>query len=409
MRHGGKTVTEDTATAPEPASGVNQARVRDHNERLVLSMIQRNGALPGSDIARRSGLSPQTVSVILRGLERDGFVQKGEPQRGRVGKPSVPMTLSPDGVLSVGLKIGRRSAELALMDFLGQVRSSAQLTYRLPLPDTVFGFLEDGLHRFGELLTPAQRQRILGIGIAAPFELWNWHDSLGARQEDMAVWRGLSFAQRIAGFSDLPVHMENDATAACRAEHVFGLGSKLGDFGYLFVGSFIGGGIVLNRSVYEGQGGNAGAFGSLPLTRPGGGRTQLIDMASIHLLETRLVATGHDPALLWTIPQDWSAFDAAVAPWIADSAGALSQAIVAVSAVIDFPDFVIDGALPVDVRARLVAAVRMHLNREDLRGISPPRVHEGTVGASARAIGAAAVPIYAQFLLNSHASWVQQG
>ena len=397
----------DTFLDPrEPGSGVNQSRVRDHNERLVLSLIQRHGGLPGSDIARRSGLSPQTVSVILRGLEKDGFLRKGEPQRGRVGKPGVPMTLAPDGVLSVGLKIGRRSAELTLMDFLGDVRWTKALTYRLPMPDTVFGFLRDGLFEIATLLSADQRKRILGIGIAVPFELWNWHDSLGARQEDMAVWRDLSFAKRIAAFSDLPVHVENDATAACRAEHVFGLGQQLGDFGYFFVGSFIGGGIVLNRSVYEGQAGNAGAFGSLPLTAAGGRRAQLIDMASIYLLESRLRDLGRDPGRLWIVPQDWAGIEDALSPWIADSARALAQAIVAVSAVIDFGDFVIDGAMPPEVRERLVERVRDHLRREDLRGLSPPEVHCGTVGVNARAIGAAAVPIYAQFLLNSHAAWV---
>jgi predicted NBD/HSP70 family sugar kinase len=390
----------------EPATGVNQARVRDHNERLVLSLIQRHGGLPGSDIARRSGLSPQTVSVILRGLEGDGFIRRGEPQRGRVGKPSVPMVLAPDGVLSVGLKIGRRSAELMLMDFLGRVRNARHLTYRLPLPDTVFGFLRDGLTAIDAGLTPTQRKRILGIGVAAPFELWNWQDSLGARQDEMAVWRDLSFADRIAGFSDLPVHLENDATAACRAEHVFGLGPSLGDFGYFFVGSFIGGGIVLNRSVYEGQNGNGAAFGSLPLTAPGGGRAQLLDMASIYLLETRLRDLGRDPACLWAIPQDWSGIEDALSPWIAESARALAQAITAVSAVIDFRDFVIDGAMPPEVRARLVERVSDHLSREDMRGLTQPVVHCGSVGVNARAIGAAAVPIYAQFLLNSHAAWV---
>ncbi|WP_240611045.1 ROK family transcriptional regulator [Oceaniglobus ichthyenteri] len=388
----------------EPTSGVNQARVRDHNERLVLSLIQRHGGLPGSEIARRSGLSPQTVSVILRSLERDGFVQKGKPQRGRVGKPGVPMLLSPDGVLSVGLKIGRRSAELTVMDFLGRVRVHSQINYAAPVPDCVFGFLKDGLDRFAQSLTPKQRQRILGIGIAAPYEIWNWHESMGAPREDLEVWRDLSFANEIAKFSALPVHVENDATAACRAEHVFGVGPQLGDFGYFFVGSFIGGGIVLNRSVYDGPGRNAGAFGSLPIAGPDG-RRQLIDLASIYLLEKQMRAMGLDPVQLWNVPQDWSGFEPAVAPWIKKSACAIAQGIVAVSGVIDFRDFVIDGAFPPQVRARLVSAIRADLARQDLRGLTLPRVHEGAVGANARAIGAAAVPIYAQFLLNSHAAW----
>jgi len=63
------------------SSGVNQSGVRDYNERLLLSMIQRLGPMPGSDMARQSNLSAQTVSVILRSLEADGLLIKGAPQR----------------------------------------------------------------------------------------------------------------------------------------------------------------------------------------------------------------------------------------------------------------------------------------------------------------------------------------
>ena len=94
------------------SGGANQSGLRDYNERLLLSMLLRNGPMPGSDLARLAGLSSQTVSVILRKLEIVGLLERGEPHRGgRVGKPSVPMGLAPKGVLSFGLKIGRRSSE----------------------------------------------------------------------------------------------------------------------------------------------------------------------------------------------------------------------------------------------------------------------------------------------------------
>ena len=64
------------------SNGANLTGVRAHNERLILSMIQRNGALPGSDLAKHTGLSAQTVSNILRKLEAEGFLLRGEPQRG---------------------------------------------------------------------------------------------------------------------------------------------------------------------------------------------------------------------------------------------------------------------------------------------------------------------------------------
>ena len=50
--------------------GTNQSGMREQNERLVLSLVRQHGALAKSDIARITGLSAQTVSVIMRALER---------------------------------------------------------------------------------------------------------------------------------------------------------------------------------------------------------------------------------------------------------------------------------------------------------------------------------------------------
>lgn len=387
-------------SARDSAAGVNQSRARDHNERLLLSLIQRHGALPGSELARHAGLSPQTVSVILRQLEREGLLVKGEPIRGKVGKPSVPLQLAPDGIFSAGLKIGRRSAELVLMDSLGHIRMSERIGYRYPTPGPVFDFLEAGLARMQAALPPAHVERIAGIGIALPFLMWNWAESIGAPREEMELWRDFDVAARVAAFTDLPVLVENDATAACRAEHVFGAGSAHSDFAYIFVGFFIGGGIVLNRSVWDGRTGNAGALGSLPVGENG---TQLIDHASLYLLEARLEAAGKAPQQVWEDLQDWSGFAEELEGWLAEAARHIARAAVSLAAVIDFESVVIDGSLPPQVRSALVAQARVALAREDSRGITLPELREGQIGPRARAVGAAALPIFSQYFLNTHA------
>ena len=381
--------------------GVNQSGIRDHNARLVLSMIQRHGQLPGIDIARRAGLSPQTASVILRSLESDGFLLRGEPVRGRVGKPSIPMGLKPDGVYSVGMKIGRRSLDLLLVDFLGNICLQVDTTYKYPDPKTVFSFLENGLVQFQEYLGAERFARVCGIGIASPFQLWNWHETLGVDEAEIARWRDISFAAEIAKFSDLPVLVENDATAACRAEHVFGQGKELTDFAYFFIGSFIGGGIVLNHSVYEGRSGNAGSFGSIPTGGPTAKGSQLIDNASLHLLEDMLNRAGIDAKRLWAAPQDWTGFPDILADWIDHTSVQLARAIVSVCAVIDFEAVIIDGGFPSTIRQTLVEQVRDRIKREDSRGIMLPIIKPGLVGRNARAIGAACGPIFSMYLLNT--------
>ena len=46
----------------------------------------------------------------MKHLERDGLLVREEPMRGKVGQPSIPMSLNPEGAFSIGFKFGRRSA-----------------------------------------------------------------------------------------------------------------------------------------------------------------------------------------------------------------------------------------------------------------------------------------------------------
>jgi predicted NBD/HSP70 family sugar kinase len=397
----------DEAIVRSVSAGLSQKGVRNHNERLVLSLLQRHGELPGSDLARLAGLSPPTVSTILRSLEGDGFLERGTPIRGKVGKPSLPMRLAPSGVFSYGLKIGRRSANLLLMDFTGIIRAQTQLTYAYPTPEEIFAFTEAGMRETAATLTPDEARRICGIGIAAPFELWNWHDPAAApiskAADTFAAWKDIDFYAELTRFTDLPISIMNDATAACQAEHVYGRGKEFRDYAYFFVGVFVGGGIVLNHSVFEGRQGNAGALGSLRSIGPNGESMQLVDMASLHLLEARLSEINLDPKLLWQMPQDWSHLMRYVEPWLGQTAQELAKACLSTCSVIDFEAILIDGSFPSDIRTQLVERVRRYLATQDTRGLIPPLVECGTIGGNARALGAASSPIFSQFLLDTNA------
>lgn len=378
--------------------GSNQVRVRAYNERLVLSLVRLHGAMSKADITRRSGLSAQTVSVIMRSLEKDGLLLRGDPVRGKVGQPSVPMRLNPDAVYSFGVKIGRRSADLVLMDFVGNIRLQYHETYAYPLPDKIIGIIVSGIERLEAQLSEAERGQIAGIGIAAPFELWNWAEEVGAPAEAMEAWRGFDLQAEISARVRHAVYLQNDATSACGAELVFGVGPSYPDFVYFFIGSFIGGGIVLNSAIFSGRTGTAGAVAPLPVRGRDGQTRQLLEVASIFVLENLLMESGIDPQPLWYSADDWVDFGAPMTRWIDDTAEALAQAIIAAASIIDFGAAVIDGGFPGWVRKRIVAATIEAVNRLDLQGVIMPDIIEGRVGSHARAIGGASLPIFAKYL-----------
>jgi predicted NBD/HSP70 family sugar kinase len=379
--------------------GTNQSGMRAHNERLVLSLVRQHGSLSKSDIARVTKLSAQTVSVIMRELERDGLLLRKEPVRGKVGQPSVPMSLSPEGAFFLGLKIGRRSAELVLIDFVGAVRGMEHSSYLYPAPEATVAFVRNAIAALCASLSTDQVTRIAGLGIAMPFELWNWADTVGAPRDIMDQWRHLDIRAEIQREVDFPVYLQNDATSACGAELVFGRSGNQRDFVYFYIGAFAGGGVVLNGRLYGGPSGNAGALGSMPVPGPGGRPVQLIDVASVAILEKALKARGREASFLWTSPEDWGDVGSDLDFWLKDAGAALAYAIVSAASVIDFEAAVVDGWMPASVRASLVHAVGSALAKIDVEGLQIPHVHEGTVGIHARALGGASLPLSERFLL----------
>ncbi|MGN7959557.1 ROK family transcriptional regulator [Brucella sp. 22210] len=384
--------------------GSNQIGVRAYNERLVLALVRRHSALARADIARLTGLSAQTVSVIIRALEKDGLITQGERVRGRVGQPSMPMRLAADGVFSFGLKIGRRSAEIILMDFLGAIRERRHITYRWPVPDEIRHFAFDSIAAFTAALDPDKRDRIAGLGIALPFELWNWVEEVGAPAADMNAWLDADLVNDFGAVFPFPVFLQNDGTAACGAELTFGRGPEFTDFVYFFIGSFIGGGVVLNNTLYPGRTGNAGALGSMPMrmrsAEDGRATLQLIDTASLFVLERLLQEQNISSDDLWLSPESWHNFGEPLDAWIALAARGLAHAAVAAASIIDFPAAIIDGWLPEGVRHRIVEATRAELSRLDLQGLSAPEIIEGKVGVHAKAMGAASLPLSNRYLFD---------
>ena len=363
----------------EPAAGPRTGPSR--NERLILSLVRKRGPMPRARLAQLTGLSAQAVGNLSRKLMRAGFLAEDDVVRGKVGQPSTPLSLESDAAFFMGFKIGRRLAELALVDFAGNVRMHRQMIHDRPDPDRLIVFARQGLETLGASLGPDQRDRIMGVGVATPYRLWDWG-------EEMRDWLQFDLQSALQAGLPYPVLLENDATTACGAELIFGSAPLPRDFLHLYVAHFAGGGLVLDGALRHGPTRNAGAIGSMPM--PGGG--QLLDRASVSTLETRLGRPLPPDDSGWDVPAEVER------AWVAEAGEALAFAAMSAVAVADLRVVVIDGAVPPATRARLACAVRAAVARMPAAGIDRPEVVEGSLGRSARILGAAGLPLALHFL-----------
>ena len=364
-----------------PAAWTPQG-ARSQNERLILWLIRRNGPMPRAALAQATGLSAQAVTNITRQLIAAGLLDAaGERMRGKVGQPLRPLALAPEGALFLGLKVGRRAAELVLVDFCGQIRQMQVQPYVFPDPDQIRDFVVSASARMLAGLTGEQRQRLSGMGIALPYYLWDWGS-------EMEPWRGRDLRAELAGRLYMPVWLENDASCACGAEMIFGTADLPPDFLYFYIAHFAGGGVVLDGHLRHGPTRNAGALGSYPV--PGG--RQVLDVASFSVLESGLGRALPLDDAGWDIPAE------TLQEWLDKSAAVLSHAALGAVAVLDLPLVVIDGAMPPALRDALIAATAAEMARMRHHGITLPTLRAGTLGRRARALGAAALPLDDEFL-----------
>ena len=104
-------------------------------------------------------------------MEKDGLLKKEKLVKGKVGQPSIPITLNPNGAFSLGLRIGRRSADLTLMNFLGQLRKQKLVKYDYPTPSKIVSFVINEFPGLLSSINKEEQQRLIGLGIGKPYQL----------------------------------------------------------------------------------------------------------------------------------------------------------------------------------------------------------------------------------------------
>ena len=94
---------------------------RQQSVRLVVERLLRDRSVSRAEIARSTGLSKQTISEVMRELERDGWVHEDGQIQGTVGRSAVTYALRPDAAFVLGIDLGGTKLHVALADMQGAI------------------------------------------------------------------------------------------------------------------------------------------------------------------------------------------------------------------------------------------------------------------------------------------------
>ena len=227
------------------------------------------------------------------------------------------------------------------------VRERSSRDYAFPDPALVLAEIvlrvQGQMRRLGD----AGRERLQGIGIAAPLSMGGWRSLLNFPQSLVDDWARTDLRGEVSRQTGLDVDLLKDTAAACVAELVAGRGRSVTSFLYVFVDTFIGGGLVIDSHLRGGVHGNAGAVGSFALSATQEGRQmppQLLSSASLFNLERLFAEAGLDPAACndeRALQGEWLAHTEA---WLRQAAGGIALAIHNAACLLDLEAVIVDGS-----------------------------------------------------------------
>lgn len=378
--------------------GLRHEGLRRANVRVVLMTVGFNPGLSNAEIARISGLAPQTVSAILSEIEAAGLIRRGDVLRGRRGQPATPIYLRAEGAYAIGVEIGWRHVDVLLLDLNAQIQGRRRWHHDFPEPHKVLPEIARMTAELIESLPESGQARLFEMGIAMPSAMAIDHMAQKHGRASTQPWSDIDVAADLQQRTGLDVSVFNDGNAACWAELLAFDAPRPASFIYFIISRFVGAGIVGEGTLWEGPTGNSANLGGMLIEAPIGSLLPVHDIASIDALTLRLAESGH--CLNGDAPEDWAweQFGEVLEEWLADSAKALAKAVFNTTTVIETGLVVIDGVMPKPITRRLVEQVKVELALLPNPPFALPQILHGHVGALAPATGAAALTLYRRFL-----------
>jgi glucokinase-like ROK family protein len=244
----------------------NRELIRAINRSHILNAIKTHGPIGRAEIARRTGLSPATVTAITAKLMAQGLVLEKAAGDSSGGRPPILLVINPKGGYVVGIKLTETHAICALTDLEALVIAKSSITLSTHDPARVAEDLARMVLWFIRKQKISKRQLLgVGIGLAGIVDA----EQGVLHQSPIYGWNNVPLRAMLWDKLHIPVYIENDVNTLTLTEKWFGHGQGVDNFLTVTVGRGVGLGIVVNGQFYRGQTGGAGEFGHVTIDSEG--------------------------------------------------------------------------------------------------------------------------------------------
>jgi predicted NBD/HSP70 family sugar kinase len=373
--------------------------LRQSNRLRVLETLYNQPGTSRAELARTTGLSRATVSMLVEELEEAHIVEEhdaGEDVRPRnTGRPPIPLSLVPSAAFAVGLDIGRQHVRVAVSDLSGTPVLDKWTPAEVDHAPMESLDLAHDLVRSALDATGVQPDRLLGVGmgLAAPI------NTVTGELEAYGIlpgWEGIRPAAEMERRLGVSVQLDNDANLGALGEKVFGVARGVDDLIYVRLSAGVGAGLILNGLPYHGARGMAGEIGHVSVVENGlicrcGNRGCLETVASPVAVAALLERSSGRYVSVAEVLDLVRLGDRGAQRAVSDAGALVGRALAMLVNTLN-PGLVVVGGELAGAGAVLLDSIRSSIERDAVMPASGAvNVTAGTLGDRAEVLGAAAL------------------
>jgi glucokinase-like ROK family protein len=231
------------------------------NKRLILKLVKQNSHISRSDIAKKTGLTPPSISRIVDELvHKDNLIEYMGIGHSNGGRPPVMLKFKNEKNYIIGIDLGATYIRGCLVDLNAKFISEIQVPTEI---ERGFNSIIEKLVQVINKLKDRKEEnaKIWGIGIGVA-GLVNNKTGIIESSPDFG-WTNIDLREILSKRIDLPFFYDNSTRLMALGELNMGRNNNLKNFAVINVGYGIAIGLVIDGKPIKGHAGFAGEFGHI--------------------------------------------------------------------------------------------------------------------------------------------------
>lgn len=264
----------------------DQKRIRKYHYFLLLSLIQKHKKISRTQLAQLTKMSNTTVGKIIRELIEDGLVSEVGQTVGEIGRRATLLTINPDGAYIIAVDINTGITEIAIVSLNGTIIQKNKLKLNpinkpLQYLDNLAVLINDFISTLDENI----QNHIIAIGIGMP-GLITWPEGIVLAVPQFH-WNDVHIKEILESKLNYIVYIDTDVRTSLLAESLFGNMTNDENTVCIYIGSGVGGAVMLNGEILRGHYNMLGEIGHTTMDPNG----SLCDCGRLGCLQTYICSS----------------------------------------------------------------------------------------------------------------------